>query len=131
MFKLITHITRQFIREHPDALFVYGDNMKQTGLGGQAKECRGEPNTLGIPTKWKPNKNPDAYFSDKDYDEVMPTIMVKFNLLEIKLKQGKDVYYPKMGIGTGLAKLPILAPRIHQKIQAEAYRLWEIYGKTK
>ena len=129
MFRLITHITRQFIREHPDALFVYGDNMQQRGLGGQAKECRGEPNTLGIPTKWKPTWNPDAYFSDKDYDEVVPTIMVKFNLLEMKLKQGKDVYYPKMGIGTGRAELATRAPRIHQKIHAEAYKLWEMYNE--
>jgi len=45
------HITRQMLRAEPGTLWVFGDNLQRKGLGGQAKEMRGEPNAIGIPTK--------------------------------------------------------------------------------
>ena len=44
-------ITRDKIKENPDVLYLFGDNLLRKGLGGQAKEMRGEPNTLGIVSK--------------------------------------------------------------------------------
>ena len=38
-------------RANPRAIYVFGDNLLRKGLGGQAKEMRGEPNTLGIVSK--------------------------------------------------------------------------------
>ena len=47
----MSSITREFVRNHPDFIFVFGDNLAKKGLGGQAREMRGEPNAVGIATK--------------------------------------------------------------------------------
>ncbi len=59
-------ITRQMVREHPDRLFVFGDNLARVGYGGQAREMRDEPNAVGIPTKKLPTMTEGAFFSDAD-----------------------------------------------------------------
>lgn len=48
------------VKRYPHALFVYGDNNVQRGLGGQAI-IRNLPNTVGIPTKNYPSNHPDAF----------------------------------------------------------------------
>ncbi len=58
------HITRQMVRAEPEAYWVFGDNLARKGLGGKAREMRGEPNTIGIVTKRAPTMNPEAFFSD-------------------------------------------------------------------
>ncbi|KKL05458.1 hypothetical protein LCGC14_2605850, partial [marine sediment metagenome] len=55
MIEYRDHITRQMLRDEPDTLFVFGDNMQRRGLGGQAFAMRGEPNAVGIPTKIFPS----------------------------------------------------------------------------
>jgi hypothetical protein len=48
------YIKREDLRANPTVLYVFGDNEARTGLGGQAKEMRGEPNAVGIATKASP-----------------------------------------------------------------------------
>ena len=50
----IRFITREYVRANPDKIFLFGDNLEQRGLGGQAAAMRGEPNAVGIPTKKRP-----------------------------------------------------------------------------
>ena len=47
--------TTELVESNPDCLFVFGDNLKHKGHGGQAiiRDCS---NTFGIPTKREPNK---------------------------------------------------------------------------
>lgn len=67
-FRYVKYITRQMMRAEPTTLFVFGDNLAQVGYGGQAKEMRGEPNAVGIPTKRKPSRTaPDEFFTDNVY----------------------------------------------------------------
>jgi hypothetical protein len=49
-------ITRKDLRENPDKRYVFGDNVERRGYGGQAKEMRGEPNAIGVVTKWAPRR---------------------------------------------------------------------------
>ncbi|MBK6589930.1 MAG: hypothetical protein IPG22_16715 [Acidobacteria bacterium] len=53
-------ITRAFVREHRDRIFLYGDNLTRRGFGGQAAAMRGEPNVVGIPTKKLPSNREDC-----------------------------------------------------------------------
>jgi hypothetical protein len=46
--------TKEEIQCNPDKIYVFGDNEVRKGNGGQAKACRGEPNTIGIRTKALP-----------------------------------------------------------------------------
>jgi hypothetical protein len=116
MYKLYT---REMARSLPDTLFVFGDNMARQGFGGQAAALRGEPNTRGIPTKWRPSNADDAFFQDSDLaGEVQSQIDAAFDGLSRHLREGGEVVWPEDGIGTGLAKLEEKAPQIYSYIQA-------------
>lgn len=124
----IPFITRDQVRARRNAVFMFGDNMQRKGYGGQAKHMRGEPNAVGVPTKWAPNMRPESFFSDDDFAEVRPSIDAAFNRIRQELAQGLDVVIPIDGVGTGLADLPRRAPCIHRYIEDQIAALapgWE------
>jgi len=94
-------------------IYVFGDNDEREGLGGQAGEARGEPNAIGVRTKWKPDMRPASFFSDLNY--VVATRMISNDLAAVTaaLDSGKIVVFPEDGLGTGLSELPKRAPRIN------------------
>lgn len=98
-----------------ERLFVFGDNVQRIGYGGQAAEARGEMNVVGIPTKMSPK----SYFEDTQYDfEVAREQIVQaFVILAQHLKRGKDIVWPKDGVGTGLAQLKVRAPQIWRGLE--------------
>ena len=109
--------TRQQIRDNPDTLYVWGDNLARVGgannpKSGQAFACRDEPNAIGIPTKKEPSMGEHAFFSDADFDLVRPIIDSAFLKLATHLHKGGTVVWPADGIGTGRAELEKRAPRI-------------------
>jgi len=106
-------ITRRMLRDEPDKLFVFGDNMERKGLGGQAKEMRGEPNAVGIPTKRAPSMEPSAFLSDDDFGEWLVAVEGDKERL---FEHIGTIVWPKAGIGTGLARLEETAPRISHAI---------------
>lgn len=118
MIKYVDRYTREDVKENFMWWYVFGDNMQERGLGGQAKACRGEPNTVGIPTKWKPSMTEDSFFTDDDYDAVAPKIYEAFDRLGRIMYIGSGiVVWPSDGIGTGLAQLEKRAPKIFALIQ--------------
>src|SRR5712672_38215 len=121
-------ITRQMLKDEPDTLFVFGDNMMGLGYGGQAKEMRDEPNSIGIPTKHSPSMAANAFFDDGDecYKGASPVIAYRFGLLAGHLHKGGKVVFPEAGIGTGLADLEHKSPRIWALIQSLHQELTEI-----
>jgi uncharacterized phage-like protein YoqJ len=100
-------ITRDDVQTEKDKIFLFGDNLKQTGYGGQAKEMRGETNAVGIPTKKEPANSLTSFFSDKEFEANRRAIDKAFG----KIPPDKTIVVPKGGIGTGLAKLEEKAPR--------------------
>lgn len=118
-------ITRKYVQEHPDVLFAFGDNMARIGMGGQAGHMRGEPNSIGIPTKWSPN----LFFNNKDWSDptVIDEIYKGFYTIEEALKDGKSVVIPSDGLGTGLAGLPERAPLIFRYIDQRIASLEKRY----
>lgn len=101
------HIRREDVRAEPDKIFLFGDNLKQSGFGGQAKEMRGEVNARGIPTKKEPANRETSFFTDKEFSANKRAIDEAFG----KIPPGKIIVVPKGGIGTGLANLEVKAPR--------------------
>lgn len=105
-------ISREMVKDNQEWLFVFGDNLEQTGFGGQAKEMRGEPNSHGIPTKRKPTNQPDAFFKDRP-DEIIAVLDAMSSLLRRATSgQYKGIIWPYAGIGTGLAQLDTKSPGI-------------------
>ena len=107
------------LASNPDKVFVFGDNDKRSGKGGQAA-VRNEPNALGIRTKKAPSNLPRAFYTDKELDENKAKI--DEDIATIKAA-GKDVVFPAGGLGTGLARLGEKAPKtaqyLHDRIQQE------------
>ncbi|WP_336107925.1 DUF7831 domain-containing protein, partial [Thalassospira sp. CH_XMU1420-2] len=99
------HITREMVQSEPAVLFVFGDNLKREGLGGQAKAMRGEHNAVGIPTKKEPTTEETAYFCDADFKMWKEASYTDWRRLFDHVKEGGHIVWPSNGIGSGLAKL--------------------------
>lgn len=104
------YITRKDLKDNPDVYYVFGDNLMRKGLGGQAKEMRGEPNAVGLPTKYGYQR--DAYLDDS-YEKIIEK-ETQFDILKLReqIREGGTVVWPEDNIGTGRAKLREKAPKI-------------------
>lgn len=107
-------ISRSDLRANPQVLYIFGDNLAREGMGGQAKNMRGEPNAFGIATKARPSHgHPDDYFHDYIKQHRI-LVDQDFDKLEAWLRSDhwNAVVIPMDGIGTGLAKLQHFAPAL-------------------
>lgn len=112
-------IYRQDLVNNRNILYVFGDNLQQNGLGGQAKEMRGEKNAHGIPTKRKAaHGTKDCYFHDDEADAYQ-AVIEGFSMLKRRFSVGqyRAIVWPTDGIGTGLAELNIRAPKLLKMIE--------------
>lgn len=119
-------ITREFVRNHPDWYFVFGDNYLRLGLGGQAKAMRGEPNSIGVATKWSPDMSKASFFTDEN-DLCELVVQNDLNGIEELLENEETVVIPSDGLGTGLSKLDVYAPNLLRHINETIQRYEEIY----
>ena len=78
------------VRKNPDKVFLFGDNLKGYGKGGQAI-IRNESNAIGIPTKKAPSMDKTAFFTDAEYTSNKKVIDEAFN----KIPRGKTIVVPK------------------------------------
>jgi len=121
--KTTSIITRDFVKANPNTLFLFGDNDIRTGLGGQAKEMRGEPNTIGISTKKLPSNEDSAFKTDSEYDNNKFIITNDVNRAIKAAKSGRFNKVVIPPIGVGLAKLEEKAPMTYAFLQKELDRL--------
>lgn len=104
-------IYRSDLELNPDVHYCFGDNEERVGMGGQAKECRGEHNAIGICTKKTPGVDESAYYTDEEMERNIGQIAKDFAPVLGLLEDGKTVVIPTEGFGTGLAELKERAPR--------------------
>lgn len=123
--------TSQNLRANPEKLFIFGDNFARRGLGGQAREARGEPNAVGVRTKKAPTYQPGDFLTDAEYPANVTAILEDFQPVFAALQRGQAVVWPADGIGTGIARLPDLAPLTLQFITTLIESLKHVYGVTK
>lgn len=128
-FKTQKFIIRQNLKDHPDWIFVFGDNEKHIGYGGQAREMRGEFNAYGIPTKKTPGHSEADYWSENDWERQNAIIYEKFKHLYTKLSFGYNIIFPEFGIGTGLSELPKRAPTTMKYINEWIKTLKKDFGE--
>lgn len=115
-----TNYTPKYVQLHSPLIFAFGDNLDQTGTGGQAI-IRSESNIIGIPTKRKPTYSPDSYMTgtDSDYEAVTNSFLAIQSLIQAD----NEIVFPSNGIGTGLARLHITAPNLLSYIDSEISKL--------
>jgi lantibiotic modifying enzyme len=108
-------ITKEYLRNNPNHVFVFGDNLKRRGKGGAAK-LRDEPNVYGFITKKAPNNDIDSFYTKKEYDTVFNNELYQ---LILTANKNKDKTYLISKIGSGLANKwnifeEIIEPRLIQ-----------------
>jgi hypothetical protein len=121
--------TPEMCRAEPDKWFVFGDNVKRVGKGGQAI-IRDEPNAIGIITKKAPNNLPESFLTDKQYLTNCRYIVGDLQTREYKLICGDIVVFPVDGVGTGRANLPTKAPSTYVFLRSAISSLCNTYGVT-
>lgn len=97
------------VRNNPNKIFVFGDNDKRNGIGGQAV-IRNLSNSIGIRTKKEPLNNNESFYTDVDFDENCKKIIEDLIKIKIKSIEGNTIVFSKNGYGTGLASLKEKAP---------------------
>lgn len=90
-------ITKEYLRDNPNHIFVFGDNLKRTGYGGAAslRDCY---NTYGFITKRYPNNADEAYYNLTDYPQIYHaeiTALIK----EISLHPENTYMISRLGAG--------------------------------
>ncbi len=113
-------ITKQFVRDHPEITFVFGDNLRCKGNAGQAGACRYEPNCFGVPTKKLPcMSEPHAFFNDREFDVInKDAIDDAIN----KIPRDKKIYIIP-GIGEGYSQLKSRAPKTYAYLMEKLKKL--------
>ena len=111
----------ELCRNNPNKLYIYGDNTIGVGKGGQAA-IRDEPNAHGIPTKVYPSMSSDSFFSDDDYESNIEIIRKTIDAIP---QNYEAIVFPEDGLGTGLAELPLRAPRTYEWLVNEINQRFE------
>lgn len=108
-----------------DKLFIFGDSLERSGMGGQAI-IREQINAIGICTKRKPSNEEDAFFSDKDYAKNCQIIDEDILTIKKYAEQvgTKTLVFPKMGLGTGRAQMPQRCPKTFLYLCTKLLETW-------
>jgi len=126
-------ILRDDLRTNRNVLYVFGDNAKRRGMGGQAKEMRGEPNAVGIRTKYAPSNETSAFFREDPASTHEQCDMIDEDMLSLRphLLRGGLVVWPTDGIGTGLADMQYKAPSTWEHMDRKFTELWDAFNTTR
>lgn len=123
-------LTREDIRRERDVLFVFGDNEGRYGGGGQARECRGEPNAVGVATKRLPARHEAAYWREEERERCFAVIDADLEPVFLHVRRGGTVVFPRDGIGTGRAELQFRAPSVMAHIRNRVRELMRLARKA-
>ena len=110
-------IERIDLQNNPGVMYLFGDNDQRKGLGGQAREMRGESNAVGIRTKKAPSRGSYAYWTDLELSENTDKIISDMLPVVAHLNDGGVVVIPCDGIGTGLSMMEKECPLSFEYLQ--------------
>ena len=92
-------ITKEYLRQNPDHIFVFGDNLIRKGKGGAAI-LRDEPNVYGFITKKFPSVLKTDYYQVEEY---IPVFHIEMNKLIQEIEGNPNKTYLISKLGAGLA----------------------------
>lgn len=90
-------VTREYLLNNKNSIFVFGDNLERMGTGGAAK-FRYLPNTYGFITKKYPSNKDESFYTIEEYKEVYKKEIVKIKK-EIISEKDKTFLISKLGAG--------------------------------
>lgn len=92
-------ITKQFLDDNPNAVFVFGDNLRRVGYGGSAA-LRDHSQTYGFITKKNSDNMDESFFRPESYRIDFTVQAVE---LQLVIKKNSDKIYYISQLGGGLA----------------------------
>ena len=90
-------ITKDYLIQNPDHIFVFGDNLDRKGLKGAAS-LRNEENTYGFITKKHPNSLSSSFYRPEEYEPVFYRELDKLKKI-IEDNPTKTFLISKLGAG--------------------------------
>lgn len=88
-------ITKQFLDDNPNAIFVFGDNLLRKGTGGAAA-LRYHKQTYGFITKKYPSNYDNSFFTPEEYTPIFQDEMRKLRMT-VKDNSTFIFYISKLG----------------------------------
>lgn len=107
-------ITRAFIQQHTEWIFLYGSDSFEQGALGQMWSCHGEPNSFPIYTCYKMCQS-NRYWQDGMYNDVIRKLE---KCCFDRIPKDNRPILPLRKIGEGASQLKYMAPRIFAYIKA-------------
>ncbi len=98
---------------NPLNLYIFGDNTKRVGKGGQA-QIRNCSNSFGIATKLAPSMDSNSFF--KDDIESLEFVEKDIKQLLQTMKDYKNVVFPYDQLGSGLSDMPNKCPLLYRRL---------------
>jgi hypothetical protein len=99
-------ITKDFLDENPNAIFVFGDNLRRVGYGGAAA-LRDHKQTYGFITKRNPDNMDQSFYRPDNYRFDFNVYVLELRLF-IEKNNDKTFYISQLGGGL-----------------ANRYKIWE------
>ena len=99
-------VTKQFLDENPNAVFIFGDNLRRVGYGGAAA-LRDHKQTYGFITKRNPDNMDESFYRPESYAIDFLAHMIELQLF-IEKNTDKTFYISQLGGGL-----------------ANRYKIWE------
>lgn len=92
-------ITKKYLIDHPDHIFVFGDNLDRKGYGGAA-QFRCMDNVYGFITKKHPDNLDTSFYLPKEY---LPVYAQEIIDLMKQIESNPDYTFLISKLGAGLA----------------------------
>lgn len=99
-------VTKEFLDENPNAVFIFGDNLRRVGYGGAAV-LRDHPQTYGFITKKSPDNMDESFYRPESYNIDFIVYAIELQLF-IEKNMDKTFYISQLGGGL-----------------ANRYKIWE------
>lgn len=101
-------LTREYIKQHPELIFIHSCCWWPNSEVGPALVCKGLSNCYGVPVRWKLCKS-SGYFSDQQQSEIYR--IIDESLAKIPCTN-PVILFPK--IGNGDSRMHKFAPKCWQ-----------------
>jgi hypothetical protein len=92
-------VTKKFLDENPNAIFIFGDNLRRVGYGGAAA-LRDHPQTYGFITKRNPDNREESFYRPDTYTTDFLAHAVE---LQLFIEKNTDKIFYISQLGGGLA----------------------------
>ena len=99
-------VTKKFLDENPNAIFIFGDNLRRVGYGGAAA-LRDHKQTYGFITKRNPDNMDESFYRPESYNIDFLVYAIELQLF-IEKNMDKTFYISQLGGGL-----------------ANRYKIWE------